>query len=73
MVPLQMLNIPWPWQFLLIQRFQVIAALPGIIGDFVRSFPSWAMLPLVGSLVAGVTLRRTKSPIFSHLSFTLLL
>ena len=41
-----MLNIPWLWQFLLVQRFQVIATLPKIMGDLVGSFPGWAKLPL---------------------------
>ena len=46
MVLFQMLDIPWSWQFPPIQRLQVIDALPGIIGDFVGSFPDWTELPL---------------------------
>ena len=46
MVFFQMLDIPWSRQSLPIQCFQVIAALPGIMGDFVGSFPGWANLPL---------------------------
>ena len=46
MVLFQMLDIPWSRQFPPVQRFQVIAALPGIMGDSVGSFLGWTKLPL---------------------------
>ena len=46
MVLFQMLNIPWSRSSPPVQRFQVIAALPGIMGDFGGSFPGWAKIPL---------------------------
>ena len=46
MVLFQMLNISWSRQSPLVQRFQVIAALLGIMCDFVGTFPGWVKLPL---------------------------
>ena len=39
MVLFQMLDIPWFRYSPPVQRFQVVATLPGIMGDFVGSFP----------------------------------
>ena len=52
MVLFQMLDILWSRQSPHVQRFEVMVALFGIMGDFVGSFPSWAKLPL-GWVLSG--------------------
>ena len=46
MILLQMLNVPWLWQFLPVHRLQVITALSWVMDDPVGSFPGWTKLPL---------------------------
>ena len=51
MVFLQMLNVPWSWKPLPVKGLQVVAALSGVVNDFVWSFPCGAELSL--SRVSG--------------------
>ena len=39
-VLLQVLDVPWSWDSLPVQGFQVIASLFGVMDDLVGSFPS---------------------------------
>ena len=62
MVLLQVLNVPWPWKPLSVWGFQVIAALPGVMDDSVRSFPCGAKLSLGRVSSRGGNLAQDEIP-----------